>query len=909
MDRFMLYSRFAEAIRSTPSKRPPIRPYSKGSGIACAVVAFAGVPAAATDISGQTLVDATIVGQVSIETDLAVDVLGDLTLDEATVSFVSPRPTMRFERGSGTQSLFGEGTLFFESGSYSQLVFTDEIAVGEGIALDAATGPSGRLVFTEGALRLDGDLVVRPGSQVEIATRTFTHNGSITNGGRLYLGRPQSPGRRSDFTWANQGTITLESGSETHLQGTFTLEDLGNIQDGGGYVFHSGSLELQGATLDLESFPFENPLQLSGGEFRNGRLTSSGDATLDFLPTQYAAYFHNITLATDLVIPGGAGGTRVWSTGGLTLEGATITMPEGASLRFSEGNQVLGGTGTIYAPNQPNASSITHIAGSELVIEEGITIRNGTEAFRQLTVGFLENRGTIISEAPNTLVSIGDGSRWANNGVIRVVDGSLEFRGPYSVDDIGVLEFLGGEVVLRGDVLNQGKTILQNPSTGVWKFRGAVDGGRIESSDGVATDLGGVLDGVTLSGDAFVSDATGFGTGNVTIRNQLLLDHATLVIGDDRELGISAHAVLIGGDGEIILNGDPSHTRIQTFTGSELTLGPGVTVRTGDEGGGRISRSGLPVINQGTVIADTPGQTLLIDAEFTNHGELISKAGAMRTVGEVVNDGGRLVLEGGELLSDSISFVNGGRFDFESGRLAIGVFYADLVVPDAGVVAPGRLAVRGGAASMSIVGDYTQLPGSELEVLIASSGATNGADFLSVAGVAILDGELSLGMASSYRPIIGDTYVVMDATGISGEFDNVANGTRLITADGKSSFVVNYGAASAFDPTQIVLSDFIPTLPGDYNDDGAVDAADYTVWRDSVGASSGALPNDADGGVIGTAQYNTWQANYGRVLGSQALEVSRAVIPEPTTVTVAFVALALASARTARRSAKVGVRS
>lgn len=43
-------------------------------------------------------------------------------------------------------------------------------------------------------------------------------------------------------------------------------------------------------------------------------------------------------------------------------------------------------------------------------------------------------------------------------------------------------------------------------------------------------------------------------------------------------------------------------------------------------------------------------------------------------------------------------------------------------------------------------------------------------------------------------------------------------------------------------------------LAGDYNDDGNVDAADYTVWRDAVGAVEGTLPNDIDGGIIGSAQ-------------------------------------------------------
>ena len=56
---------------------------------------------------------------------------------------------------------------------------------------------------------------------------------------------------------------------------------------------------------------------------------------------------------------------------------------------------------------------------------------------------------------------------------------------------------------------------------------------------------------------------------------------------------------------------------------------------------------------------------------------------------------------------------------------------------------------------------------------------------------------------------------------------------------------------------------------GDYNGDGTVDAADYTVWRNNVGAPEGTLPNDPNGGVIGSAQYETWKANFGSSGGGE----------------------------------------
>ncbi|QDT69272.1 hypothetical protein MalM25_22080 [Planctomycetes bacterium MalM25] len=56
-----------------------------------------------------------------------------------------------------------------------------------------------------------------------------------------------------------------------------------------------------------------------------------------------------------------------------------------------------------------------------------------------------------------------------------------------------------------------------------------------------------------------------------------------------------------------------------------------------------------------------------------------------------------------------------------------------------------------------------------------------------------------------------------------------------------------------------------PALPGDYNLDGAVDAIDYTVWRDAQG-TLGAPYGGADGdgnGSVGPEDYDVWRVQYG----------------------------------------------
>jgi parallel beta-helix repeat protein len=52
-------------------------------------------------------------------------------------------------------------------------------------------------------------------------------------------------------------------------------------------------------------------------------------------------------------------------------------------------------------------------------------------------------------------------------------------------------------------------------------------------------------------------------------------------------------------------------------------------------------------------------------------------------------------------------------------------------------------------------------------------------------------------------------------------------------------------------------------LPGDYNRDGLVNTADYTVWRDTRG-SLGELPADGNGdGRVDASDYGVWKSNFG----------------------------------------------
>jgi hypothetical protein len=85
------------------------------------------------------------------------------------------------------------------------------------------------------------------------------------------------------------------------------------------------------------------------------------------------------------------------------------------------------------------------------------------------------------------------------------------------------------------------------------------------------------------------------------------------------------------------------------------------------------------------------------------------------------------------------------------------------------------------------------------------------------------------------------------------------------------------------------IGGFTGTLSGDFNGDGNVDTADYTIWADNYTGSggTGGTPStgDANGdGAVDTADYTIWADNY---TGSSA--GTSATIPEPTVATLLLI--------------------
>jgi hypothetical protein len=85
-------------------------------------------------------------------------------------------------------------------------------------------------------------------------------------------------------------------------------------------------------------------------------------------------------------------------------------------------------------------------------------------------------------------------------------------------------------------------------------------------------------------------------------------------------------------------------------------------------------------------------------------------------------------------------------------------------------------------------------------------------------------------------------------------------------------------------------------VPGDYNDDGIVNAADYVVWRNNLGGTT--LPNEgASPGVIDIEDYSFWRSSYGNGGGGGSIQAVN--VPEPCTL--CLIAALLPAALVTRR--------
>lgn len=602
--------------------------------------------------------------------------------------------------------------------------------------------------------------------------------------------------------------------------------------------------------------------------------------------------------------------------GGLQLD---IDQPVAVEvLRFGASGfaeTVIGGQGSLTADRIEPAGSVfaTNRIGVDLLLDESLDFANATTSITldgRLVNGAPSGSQRTVENATDRTLTI--------NGAVLLSDtpgaaGDLRFVNGGASETVlaGVISdgsAPGGQVTFAKGLFNH---LVENTYTGRTQI-GSNDP-NVESEHVIHTDSPfGTGRLVVSGGNAAKVIRAAVGKGTRTLANDLQIARSveftgveTIVL-DGTVWQSNGRSLInnIGGAGRLVINGDvyasdTDDVREWTFDGPGLTVVNGViddSLTVPGLTGASVTQRGTGVlVFTNPAVAAYTGPTR-VDSEL----RLGDGGAAVGLNGDVVTGDGALVFNhSGELSFDTriegglgVRHVgagatrlgransNTGSFEVVAGELIVNGEAGDVSVTG-GVGGVDGLLGGGGAVGAIDIGPAGRLaPGDGVGELAAATLQVHStgefiaevesadSDHLAVAGAAVLDGELMIELPGGW-PDPAAEYTVLTANSVSGMFANAADAARLATAERTGSFEV------AYDGSTVSLSAF--ALAGDYNNDGSVDAADYTVWRDAVGQPPASLPNDIDGGeAVGLAQYETWRANFGASLAAPGAAVPEA---------------------------------
>jgi hypothetical protein len=361
--------------------------------------------------------------------------------------------------------------------------------------------------------------------------------------------------------------------------------------------------------------------------------------------------------------------------------------------------------------------------------------------------------------------------------------------------------------------------------------------------------------------------------------------------------------------GSGLINGELSNTstgQVQLIAGERLRLGGGSNSNFGHISvlGGELQVDGSLSNGASTGLISARDAILRFD-QVTNNGSMAFSNGTVDVYGDITQAvGGRITVSNGGIANfyDDVNVLVGAA---NVQATALGstvsrvVFFGSY---NGGVSGGGQAFIEGDhrpGASPALVefgGDVFYGPFANLEIELGGDIKGTSYDSVAAAGSVSLGGTLDVSLLDAFSPALGDSFEILSAAGgVSGVFDSMLFpdlGPQL-------AMDVIYGANS-------VTLAVVPALPGDYNNDGTVDAADYVVFRKFEGTTN-MLPNDAIGGTIGPAHYGQWSAHFGQTAGSGSTVSAHGAVPEPTGALLLIIGASFAICKERRVNSRVSI--
>ena len=349
-----------------------------------------------------------------------------------------------------------------------------------------------------------------------------------------------------------------------------------------------------------------------------------------------------------------------------------------------------------------------------------------------------------------------------------------------------------------------------------------------------------------------LQDGGGFISGNVANNGEIVIDGVSATL----QSPAVNNSGLLRGRGRV-------DARLNNQATGEVRAATGETLQFVDPGSsvnnGRINLLGGTIeFTQSALNNNASGQIVgsgsLIADSIHNDGTM-AFSGPANVLGNVTNDDGVVISSGGgpttffnDVVNDGEIRTSPGSFTVFFGSLnGVGTFTNTGTVNVEGDLSPG--------ASPAIVNFGGALVlGPTATTIMEIGGTIAGAqhDRIDVAGQLNFGGTLDVVLINSFTPAAGNSFDLFNWSTSSGAFSAL----NLPALEGGLMWNASQLATAG------VLS---VTMAGDYNANGTIDAADYIVWRKTLGQTGNGLAADGNGdNEIDADDYNVSRAISGK---------------------------------------------
>jgi T5SS/PEP-CTERM-associated repeat protein len=760
-----------------------------------------------------------------------------------------------------------------------------------------------------------------------VGTYNLSGTGALVSNESQYIGYSSNDGYFNQTGGTNH---IIGAGNHLHLgynansAGIYTISG-GELSVGGDVIVGSsgtGSLWVNsGASvfvLNNVSINNFSVLNINGGTLRFNGISGLNRVNYFSGTVQLAGprYFTDATITTlygaNPTIPSGKG---------LTVEHRgtidTIVTVDGGDLNFTPAGDFLevalgSADGTLVITNGGTVESQKAFIGD--TNHTGVVSVSGAGSAwniaGDLEVGYGAGVGHLtVNDEALVHIDVGDGGSQENGilkiqptGTVTLAGGTIRFIG-FELLPGGVFDFRAGTIQLAGNRSVGSDTAIADI------FGGAptLTAGKGLIVEGTAT----LQATVTLDGGTFTAPNVVNGQhlnlqrGTLNITNQAVtigpggLLGGVLDVNEDMTVNVTlgiTNQGLVTGDGQIggpFANAATGELRAQAGRSLRLTGSGNTNAGQIKLFGGELEFTQNLTNSAGAFISGNG--SLIVGGGLVNQGTM-NFAGTANIDGAVTNAvGGKIISGGGGATIFYDDVTNNGEIRTSTNGFAVffgsvsgsGTFTGTGTVNVEGDLSPGN-----SPAALNFAGDVALGAESNLQIELGGTAVGTQFDQINVAGELALGGTLTIELINGFTPGAGQSFDILNAGTLAGAFSSIE--LPAIPGLAWNTSQLNSGILSV-----------VPGLLGDYNEDGTVNAADYTVYRNrKAGIGGTTLPNDAGAAGVTIDDYNYWKAHYGESLGSGAGDspTHSSTAPEPSTTALAAIGIVVfACGRVARR--------